>query len=1058
MTRPGNSPRPPAESAADALTGDPGGIDATDSSWASGGLGELIEGPDDSHDADRLSGERRDHSAAGGEPTDATALGESVADPLAFGGSLSYDVASVGPADQSAAADDSGGGSNRDETQLPETLGGYLIGRRLGRGGMGDVFLAEHRSMGRQVAMKVLQPQWLRRAGGIDRFYEEVRAASRLLHPNIVTAFDAGEAAGVHYLAMEYVPGQTLTQIINQSGVMSVPEAASVIRQTAFALQHAHAAGVIHRDVKPSNVMRTAGGTVKLLDLGLARIHPLGHAPLTVLRRRDRTSQPDDPSGETDADGDSRWGRKLLGTLAFMSPEQLENPNSADARSDQYSLGAMFFYLLVGQPPFTGQTIDLVYGHRHAEPPHLMSLRPDVDLTLANIVRRMMAKNPSERYGSIDEVAAVLQRYHDRPIPNNPLSLPAAIAGSPDAGAGRSGWTSGVSTSVSTSLIGGARVTGRGSEDSTRISNPPTDASWLVSSAGDTRGAPGGQRIVGIELGVMHAASYTDAAAIVQSLPEPDRSPGSRSLSNPYPATARRPTWRGAAIRMAIASHATGERARRAGRGELLFGEPAYAFRTKQPERLSHCQLLYLGRDEATRRLAGRDCPPEVALAMCLRRLMLDTIASRDAATPVAGWDRDPRWPTLVAITVPSGYDQLHRRALQSAARLAGFPEIRLIDRGVALSAAAGLSGNSSDKTTDHSTDEGESRETVRLSVSLTNQALDVSVLARRGGRWVQIATGGSSSLAVMAYQGRMVDLLSKRAPGVPRRHEMFGNASRRDQAVHLQIAAEIAVTNLLLQPRTTVTIPAARAEDGRPEAAPTVLQVDREDWLGECENLLRSCHATIEATLRRAGLSWSQVDRCMILGSLLKIPQVRSRILRDLPGNCTVEVLNRRDAARGASLAATAEAFHVPGQPLPTQTIGSHSIGIVVADRTGRRRILPIINDAAPLPVRNNRQLTGLAGERTMTLSLVESSSRITGGWRTLGRHVIELPPAEEKTPEASTSRQLGFEMDLNGLLSIYIRRPDLDRTVRMPPLPALPTDRLDVEDWRAWIETTVR
>jgi hypothetical protein len=162
--------------------------------------------------------------------------------------------------------------------EVPDQIGDYAIRELIGAGGMGQVFLAEHTRMQRIVAIKMLPVERMADAAAIGRFYDEVRAASRLMHPNIVTAFDAGEDKGVHYLAMEYIDGHTLTDIVAKKGPFSVGEAASAIRQAALGLLHAHRAGIVHRDVKPGNLMRANDGTVKVLDLGLARISSVNFA------------------------------------------------------------------------------------------------------------------------------------------------------------------------------------------------------------------------------------------------------------------------------------------------------------------------------------------------------------------------------------------------------------------------------------------------------------------------------------------------------------------------------------------------------------------------------------------------------------------------------------------------------------------------------------------------------------------------------------------------------------------------------------------------------------
>ena len=276
---------------------------------------------------------------------------------------------------------------------IPERIGDYVIERMIGSGGMGRVYLAKHQTMQRTVAIKTLPPEQSAQRWAVERFYEEVRAAARLLHPNIATAFDAGHSNGVHFLAMEYINGSTLTSLVAEHGPMSIADAVSAVRGAARGLAHAHAAGVVHRDVKPSNLMRASDGTVKVVDLGLA----LFAAPQQIIQNR--------------REGNAKTSGRLVGTIAFMSPEQLENPDTVDSRSDIYSLGATLYFLLTGRPPYSGEFLDQIRGIRHDPVPELFSLRPDVDLRLEHVFRRMMAKRPQERYASLVEVLADLSSH-----------------------------------------------------------------------------------------------------------------------------------------------------------------------------------------------------------------------------------------------------------------------------------------------------------------------------------------------------------------------------------------------------------------------------------------------------------------------------------------------------------------------------------------------------------------------------------------------------------------------------------------------------------------------
>ncbi|MEL7338395.1 MAG: serine/threonine-protein kinase, partial [Planctomycetota bacterium] len=223
----------------------------------------------------------------------------------------------------------------------------------------------------------------------MQRFYAEIRATAQLMHPNIVTAFDAGETAGVHYLAMEYVEGQTLSQLVRQHGPMPLGDAISAIIDAAKGLAYAHRNGIVHRDVKPSNFIRTPEGIVKVLDLGLATIG------------KSREHHPE-------------MQGKLVGTIEYMAPEQLQNAAVSDNRSDIYSLGATLYFLLTGRTPYTGEMLELAKAHRQLPPPDLFTARPDIDVRVNQVFRRMMATHVQQRYANMDELLEDLQAWEQR--------------------------------------------------------------------------------------------------------------------------------------------------------------------------------------------------------------------------------------------------------------------------------------------------------------------------------------------------------------------------------------------------------------------------------------------------------------------------------------------------------------------------------------------------------------------------------------------------------------------------------------------------------------------
>ncbi|MCM2372111.1 serine/threonine protein kinase [Aporhodopirellula aestuarii] len=270
----------------------------------------------------------------------------------------------------------------------------YEIVGLIGRGGMGNVYEARHRKMERTVALKVINREFVRKTEAVDRFHREAKTAAQLSHPNIVTAYDADNAGDYHFMVMEYVDGVDLSRIIKDRGALPVTEACKYIRQAATGLHYAYEQGMVHRDIKPHNLMVTADGTVKILDFGLASL-----APEVVS---------DANAGEVL--GELTTAGTVMGTPDYISPEQAEDARQADVRSDIYSLGATLYHLLSGRPPFDdGSVTQKLNSHAQVEPERLESLRDDIPVELSTIVTRMMAKDPEERFQTPAEVAAALE-------------------------------------------------------------------------------------------------------------------------------------------------------------------------------------------------------------------------------------------------------------------------------------------------------------------------------------------------------------------------------------------------------------------------------------------------------------------------------------------------------------------------------------------------------------------------------------------------------------------------------------------------------------------------
>ncbi len=269
-------------------------------------------------------------------------------------------------------------------------LGKYRLISLLGSGGMSQVYLAEHILMRRRVAIKVLPRQRVEDSSYLERFHREAQAVAALDHRNIVRAYDVDQEKDTHFLVMEYVPGQSLHELVVKSGPVDFVAAAEYMRQAAEGLQHAHRIGMVHRDIKPGNLLLDEKGIVKLLDLGLARFFDdKDENSLTV-----------------------KHDEKVLGTADFLSPEQALNSHTVDGRSDIYSLGCTFYFLLTGHPPFPEGTLaQRLLAHQTRTPRPVQEERPDIPPGLLAILNRMIAKNPDNRFQSARDVAQELLQW-----------------------------------------------------------------------------------------------------------------------------------------------------------------------------------------------------------------------------------------------------------------------------------------------------------------------------------------------------------------------------------------------------------------------------------------------------------------------------------------------------------------------------------------------------------------------------------------------------------------------------------------------------------------------
>jgi serine/threonine-protein kinase len=302
---------------------------------------------------------------------------------------LTMDPASE-PSVTSASSPAGASGKAADPDLTGKTLGDFHLLRRLGQGGMGQVYLAEQLSLQRKVALKLLRADLASDPVCLQRFKVEALAVARATHANIVQVYAVGEAQGLHYMALEYVEGRNLRDYLDTKGPPEVLAALSIMRQVAAALQRAHELGIIHRDIKPENILLTRKTEVKVADFGLSRLLAPDRPALNLTQTN-----------------------TTMGTPLYMSPEQVEC-KPLDARSDIYSFGVTCYHMLAGRPPFEGNSpFEVAVQHVQREPVPLAKLRPDMPPELCALVQKMMAKRREDRFQTGREIVKEVLRLRD---------------------------------------------------------------------------------------------------------------------------------------------------------------------------------------------------------------------------------------------------------------------------------------------------------------------------------------------------------------------------------------------------------------------------------------------------------------------------------------------------------------------------------------------------------------------------------------------------------------------------------------------------------------------
>jgi serine/threonine protein kinase len=399
------------------------------------------------------------------------------------------------------------------------TIGKYKVLERLGSGGMGSVYLCEHKLMRRRVAVKVLPTAKAQDESALQRFYREARAVAALDHPNIVHAYDIDQDESLHFLVMEYVDGASLQDIVKRGGPMDITRACHYIRQSAAGLEHAHEAHLIHRDIKPGNILVERTGIVKILDMGLARFFNDDDDILT-----------------------KKFDENVLGTADYLAPEQAIDSHEVDIRADIYSLGATFYFMLTGRTAFgEGTVAQKLLWHQTRQPKLVTEYRPEVPPALAAVVAKMMHKDRNQRYQTPTEVAQALDPYTQTPIDPPPDSeMPQLSPAATGPGTGPETAQSSVTKhqpAAGPKALQGMSPKSSPSNAPTSVPTPrtPPPVAPSKSSGSPSRtAASGAPKSPSPKTKPAAAPAPKPAPAAVQTLPKPDSNPASADEEAPW--------------------------------------------------------------------------------------------------------------------------------------------------------------------------------------------------------------------------------------------------------------------------------------------------------------------------------------------------------------------------------------------------------------------------------------------------------------------------------------------------------------------------------------------
>ena len=824
-------------------------------------------------------------------------------------------------------------------------LGKYVIQDKIGEGGMGEVFVAEHRRMKRPVVVKVLPPSLTESEYYLRRFQREVEAAAQLHHPNIVTAFDADIEHGVHFLVMEYVAGEALGQLVQRIGPLPVDSALSCVLQAARGLEYAHAKGIIHRDIKPNNLLVDREGVVKILDMGLARF---ADSSARLPNYESLTSD-----------------HQIVGTIDYMPPEQVDDSSLADQRSDIYSLGCTLYRLLTNHPPYRGETVfQTLMAHRLEPIPSLRASRADVPELLDRILRRMIAKSPSDRYQSMAELIGDLEACRNLLETRSSASTSAAVATRGEASVSETQiFQPGLHERSAADLLAAEATMDRHSTVDEQGGGGLATQLPLSLQAATFAGVPA----IGIDLGTTYSAiSYLDHFGRPQVLTnlEGDKTTPSVVLLD------------GDAV---------------------IVGKEAVKAMSTDMDRIAECSKRDLGRPFYHRPLGGTKYPPEVLQAWILNRLR------NDAQTRLGEFRK-------VVITVPAYFDEVRRKATQDAGYIAGLEVLDIINEPTAAALAFGFQRGrllASDA-------DSEPRRV--LVYDLGGGTFDVTIMEVAAGEFVTLATDGDCELGGRDWDQRLVNYVA----------ESFYRLHRLDPRENLNAFGQLlrdceeAKRTLSARNRTQVLC----SYGGRAEW----IKISREQFEELTADLLERTAFTTRQTLAAAGLEWSQIDDLLLVGGATRMPAVVELLRKLSNKEPDTSISPDEAVAHGAAIHAGLLQDRLQGRRprIRVRNVNSHSLGVVGTDpHRKRKQTVVLIPRNTPLPAKASRIFkTSKTDQKSIALRIVEGESAQPSECTPIGKFSIRSIPPDLP---AGTPIEVRFQYTSSGRLQVSVQVPGL-------------------------------